>query len=704
MSDLIRHRDFYRVRELHPGERLAGYRIDDVLGRGGMGIVYRATHLALQRTDALKVIAPELAQEPRFRIRFERESQVAARIDHPNVIPIYAAGEEDGLLYIAMRFVEGTDLRAVLRREGRIDFRRAARIVAAVGAALDAAHEQGLVHRDVKPANVLIARGRDLEHVYLTDFGLAKVTASEYQGDTRAGMFIGTTDYVSPEQACGARLDARSDVYSLGCTLFHMLTGEVPYPGAFEAAKLVAHTRHPVPSVLRLAPELPPQFEAVVARAMAKQPENRYPSAGDLGRAALAAAEGRTLVIGHGEGVGTGPAAPAEATTSPAPWTQTSGTTVLATAPPMLREQSAATLEAPATPEVTAPRAPSTREPSESARSLRRRMAWGVTLVAIVAAVIVAVIVLGAGPPSHRGGAIPVGQGPDGIVVAQGSAWVANAGAGTVTRIDAISAKVISTIRFANHPVGEAPITTSGSTVWVGDGRDGTLTRIDGVTGKVLGSPIRVGSAPDAITATAGDIWIASRAGSTVSRIDAKTGAPVGTPIRVGHDPVRLGIRDGSVWVANAGSGTVTQIDAGSGQVLGTIRVGGRPGAIAFAAGMMWVANTATKTVSRIDVTSRTSVGSPIRVGIDPARMVTSESDVWVANTGSGTVTRIDPATGDVLGTIRVGGRPAGMTVAGGIVWLTAGGQPSAHHRGSVGAVMRIEARTGKLLSATATS
>ncbi len=703
MSDLVGQRDFVRgLRELQPGELLAGYRIEAVIGRGGMGIVYRATQLALQRTDALKVIAPGLAQEPQFRSRFERESQVAARIDHPNVIPIYAAGEEDGLLYIAMRFVEGTDLRAVLRREGRIDFRRAAQIVAAVGGALDAAHEQGLVHRDVKPANVLIARRRDVEHVYLTDFGLAKVTASGYQGDTRAGMFIGTTDYVSPEQACGARLDARSDVYSLGCTLFHMLTGEVPYPGAFEAAKLVAHTRHPVPSVLALAPQLPPQFEAVVARAMAKQPEHRYPSAGDLGRAALAAAEGRTLVIGRGSAVGTGPAAPAEATTSPAPWM--SGMTVLATAPPILDEEGVPTLEAPAEPDATTPRTAVAPATPRTAHSLRRRLALGGTIAAVAAAVIAAVIVLGGGGGAHHAGAITVGRAPDGVVVTQGSVWVANAGAGTVTRIDAISAKVLDTIRYASRPVGGAPITTSGSTVWVANERDGTLTRIDGVTGKVLGNPIKTGRAPDAITAAAGDIWIANRASNTVSRIDAKTGAPVGSPIRVGADPVRLGVGDGNVWVTNADSGTLTQIDGGTGQVLGTIRVGGHPGALTFAAGDIWVANTSNNTVSRIDATSKTRIGNPIQVGIDPGRIVASETGIWVANTGSGTVTRIDPATGRILGTISVGGHPGGMTVAGGIVWLTARDQSGVPQRGNAGVVMRIEARTGKLLPATATS
>ncbi len=706
---------------MQPGELLAGYRIDAVVGRGGMGIVYRATHLVLRRNDALKVIAPGIAQEPQFRRRFERESQVAAHIDHPNVIPIYAAGEENGLLYIAMRFVEGTDLRAVLRREGQIDPRRAARIVAAIGDALDAAHEQGLVHRDVKPANVLIAHRREREHVYLTDFGLAKVTTSSHHGETRAGMFLGTTDYVSPEQALGTPLDARSDVYSLGCTLFHMLTGEVPYPGAFEAAKLVAHARHAVPSVLALAPELRSEFEAVIARSMAKDPADRYPSAGDLGRAALAAAEGRTHTARRP--VATGPAAPTEAATSPGPRKRGSDRPTLETASPAAAKEPTPTLVGPAEP-VTATGHPASQPPARTRpRSVPRRWILGGIIVAAVAALIAAGIVLGAnsgrrGPASAGGGqhgrssanpftdgAIPVGRAPDGVVINQRNAWVANAGAGTVTRIDAISAKVLETIRYASHPVDEAPITTSGGNmVWVGNARDGTLTRIDGVTGKILGSPITVGGAPDAITAAAGDIWVANRSANTVSRIDASTGAPVGIPIPVGTDPVRLGVGDGSVWVANADSGTVTQIDAGTGQVLGTIRVGGHPDAIAFAAGDIWIANASTNTVSRIDATSRTPVGSPIHVGAGPGRIVASPTGLWVANTGSGTVTWLDPATGKVLGTIRTGGRPDGLTIAGGIVWVAARSQPGAHDGHAVGTVTRIEARTGKVLPASATS
>jgi len=289
---------------LSPGSVFAGYRIEAVAGRGGMGIVYLATELALERPVALKLVADQLAFDSSFSERFERESRLAASIDHPNVIPVYGAGEEHGTLYIAMRYVEGTDLRALLAAAGALEHRRAAHMVAQIGQALDAAHARGLVHRDVKPANILIA---ERDHAYLTDFGLTKRSASD-SGLTRTGEFVGTLDYIAPEQLKGERVDARSDVYALGCVLYEALTGSVPFPTDTDAAKLWAHMSDPPPSVAAARPDAPLEFEEVVRRALAKDPGERYPSAGDLGQAVLAASEGRPLPKLTGE-VATGAAA-----------------------------------------------------------------------------------------------------------------------------------------------------------------------------------------------------------------------------------------------------------------------------------------------------------------------------------------------------------------------------------------------------------
>ncbi len=275
--------------ELDTDPVIVGYRIEGLAGQGGMGIVYRATQLALGRPVALKLISPKLAADPLFRERFQRESRLAASIDHPNVIPVYEAGEANGSLFISMRWVEGYDLETLIRRGGGVEPERAARIVSQVAAALDAAHGRGLVHRDVKPANVLIVGDR-ADHVYLTDFGLVKRMSASGQL-TQSGQLLGTIDYIAPEQIQGKGNDARTDVYSLGCVLFRCLTGRVPFDTDNEVAKIYAHLNEPPPKPSDVVQGLPFAADEVVARAMAKEPEQRYASAGDLGRAALAATE-----------------------------------------------------------------------------------------------------------------------------------------------------------------------------------------------------------------------------------------------------------------------------------------------------------------------------------------------------------------------------------------------------------------------------
>ena len=292
--------------DLQPGTEVAGYRIVGTLGRGGMSVVYLAEHDWLQRKVALKVLAPQLAEDERFRERFVRESRLAASLDHPNVIPIYEAGASGGDLFIAMRYVEGTDLRTLLHEGGALEPGRAVAIVRQVAAALDAAHEQGLVHRDVKPGNVLLARQRGSEageHVYLSDFGLTKRSASD-SGITGTGQFVGTLDYAAPEQFKGGTPDARTDVYSLGCVLFECLTGSPPFTSENDAGLMYAHLQEPPPSLTARRRGLPREIDEVVAKAMAKAPADRQPAAGALADEAArrsgsasrasATAEGRT--------------------------------------------------------------------------------------------------------------------------------------------------------------------------------------------------------------------------------------------------------------------------------------------------------------------------------------------------------------------------------------------------------------------------
>ena len=255
---------------------VAGYRILDELGRGGTSVVYRAEHVRLGRPAALKLLTPALG-EADFRDRFLRESKLAASLDHPSIVPVYDAGEEDGQLYIAMACVDGSDLKTLLVREGRLPLRRALRILGQVAAALDAAHARGLVHRDVKPANILV--GPD-DRAFLTDFGVAKEVAAH--GTTRTGSFIGTSEYSAPEQIEGRDVDARADVYALACVLYESVVGTAPFHRSSEIAVLNAHLHAPPPKLSKAAPDLPAALEPVLAKALSKSPLDRYASCGEL--------------------------------------------------------------------------------------------------------------------------------------------------------------------------------------------------------------------------------------------------------------------------------------------------------------------------------------------------------------------------------------------------------------------------------------
>jgi serine/threonine protein kinase len=276
--------------QLAAGAEFGGFRIERALGYGGMGIVYLARELRLDRLVALKVIRPELAGEESFRARFRSESLTAASVEHPRVVTIFGAGERDGLLYVSMRYVDGRDLGRLISQDGPLPPEEAAAVIGQVADGLDAVHAAGLVHRDVKPANVIVEGDRvDGESAaFLTDFGLAKAMAST-AGLTATGEVIGSVDYMAPEQIEGRRVDARTDVYALGCVLLHAVSGKVPFPERESSAKMWAHLNEPPPAGPGRV------LDPVIRRAMAKDPAGRFPSAGDLGRAAVAATRGEAV-------------------------------------------------------------------------------------------------------------------------------------------------------------------------------------------------------------------------------------------------------------------------------------------------------------------------------------------------------------------------------------------------------------------------
>jgi DNA-binding beta-propeller fold protein YncE len=672
--------------ELSTGSVFAGYTIEEVAGQGGMGRVYRATQVALNRPVALKLIVPELADDPDFRARFKRESLLAASIDHPNVIPVYEAGEAEGRLFISMRWVDGTDLRSLIVDEGRLEPARAVAIVRQIAEALDAAHRRGLVHRDVKPANVLITRHGE-EHAYLTDFGLTKRAASD-SGLTATGHFVGTPDYTPPEQIKGEYADARSDVYALGCLLFHELTGQTPYQRDSEVAKMYAHLQEPPPSVVEMLPSAPRELDDVIKRALAKEPDDRYPSAGDLARAAQAALAGaapsqpeRSLATGPAAGVpeSVDATAPATPPTELAATKPVAPGEVAATAPVQ-------TAAAPPSPPPTTPPPPTRR------RSPLPIVLAGVLVVVAAVGIAAAAGVFsgsdeGAKKASSSGGGsgggapkavatIPAGDGPDGIAIQGNSVWVVNADSDTLTRIDAQKNKAVGQkVKVQRNPDS---VVVADDVAWVTNTDSGSVTRLE-VSPASSGSQvtarrnIKVGAGPEGISLGKQLVWVANGDSDTVTRIDRASGTVLNPPIGVGNKPIGIFVGPTAVWVANSFSQTVSRIDSATSKEIGApLKVGKNARSVFEAEGSLWVSNTGEGTVSRFNPKTGKQIGDPIQVGDHPKDMAAANGSIWVVNELSNSVSEIDADEGRVVGTaIPVGSTPVGIASGAGSLWVT---------------------------------
>jgi serine/threonine protein kinase len=376
------------------GTEIAGYRISGVIGRGGMSVVYAAEHVGLGRTVALKLLSATLASDPSFRERFTRESRLAATLDHPNIIQVYDAGEADGFLYIAMRHVDGVDLGTLIERSGPLPLGTTLFYIDQIASALDQAHAQGLIHRDVKPANILIARNSD--RAFLTDFGVVKQASS--QGLTKTGFFLGTFEYAAPEQIEGRAVDGRTDVYALGCVLYQCLSGEPPFKAATEGTVIHAHLVEPPPKLSTKRPDLPLGINDVIATAMAKAMDDRYRGGGEFAKALRAAALGtsteeRRVVVPptvHS------PVTPTEGATL----TPTGAATVPPAQPPTALAPQAAMGDTGGEPPAGGP--PSEpgkppREPRSVTLSTGRMLAIGAAILALIAAAVILAVVLSGG-------------------------------------------------------------------------------------------------------------------------------------------------------------------------------------------------------------------------------------------------------------------------------------------------------------------
>ena len=594
------------------GSTLAGYRIEALIARGGMGVVYRATHLGLQRPVALKVIARELVDRRGFRERFLRESRLAARLDHPAVVPVFDSREVDGELIVAMRLVEGGDLRKLIDREGPLPPQRALALLGQVAEALDAAHAAGIVHRDVKPHNVLI----EGERAFLSDFGLAKALGDS--GAASGNSVVGTAQYMSPEQWRGEEVGAAADVYSLGCVLYEALTGIVPYQRRESDTE----------------PEIPAGLEAVIERAVSKRPQDRYPSAGALLAAARErqgsglrptrvlsrGAEERTTVPLDASGPSLGPLRGRRLQWAGA------AVAVLAAAAVL-----ALTLPGGGGPAVSAPiavgRPPLRIAAADEAIWVTSERDGTLTRLNPASGEVV-------------GAPLRLGAGISGVAVGAGSVWVTDPPRGELLRIDPRRRRVTARIEVGGR---HGPVAFGAGRVWVADERGAGISAVDARGDAVYRRGLPPHAAPLRLAVGAGGLWVSSASTGAVRRIDL-SGVRPGAPIAVGRGPAGVTVAHGLVWVANSRSGTVSRVDPSTHAVVGDpIDVGGRPGGIDSGTGLVWVASSLDGTVTRIDIESGEQVGSAVSVGGEPGAVAVGSEAVWVADNEDGAVTRIEP-------------------------------------------------------------
>jgi serine/threonine-protein kinase len=603
-----------------PGGVVAGYEVQRLLGRGGMGEVYRAFDARLERPVALKLLSPRLAEDEAFRERLLRESRLAASLDHPNVVPVYDAGEAEGTLFIAMRYVDGTDLRALLRAEGPLEPERAVAIATQVAGALDAAHARGLVHRDVKPSNVLIDRAEGREHCYLADFGLTQSVTNRPVTD---GELMGTVDYVAPEQIRGDPVDGRADVYALGCLLYEALTGELPFGRASDVATIYAHLEEePVPASER-RPELREDVDAVLARAMAKDREARYDTCSAL-------AEDARSALGVAAGTG--------------------GVSRRLVA--LLAIVALAVVAALAA-ALLVGNDPSSVEPETG------------SLVGIDAA---------SGEVRDR---LTVAAQPSKIVTVDGQVWYAANNA--LWRLDpSVGTPIhVDTVGFVHD------LASLGSNVFVArDGKEpftGIVVAYEGPAG-FRGDGVDVLACSLAADRSIGGLWAAGcpnvvKVGLQGGQLSIGGTTVIPMPIPETAGSVRWCLCDmtageGSLWVVgDAGDPRVWRIGR-SGKIEATIGVPVAPRSIAVTGGSAWVSSPLDDVVVQID-TETNRVVRQIDVGRGAAGVVAGGGAVWVANQLDGTVSRIDAATARVTDEIAVGGRPTELAVGEGTVWVT---------------------------------
>ena len=631
--------------EIRIGSEFVGYRIDELIGRGGMGVVYGAYDLRLKRTVALKLIAPELALDEHFHARFARETELAMSLEHPNVVPVYDAGDVDGRFYLAMRLVEGADLGALLRVEGALQPARALAICGQIANALDAAHAKGLVHRDVKPSNVLLDES---EHVYLADFGLTR-RLDEQSGPAGEGRSVGTPAYLAPEQIEGGSIDGRTDVYALGCLLYECLTGETPFAHGSRLAVAWAHLEEEPPRTSERRPELPQAIDAVIRKAMAKEPEGRYTTCAALTSAAEDALGFRR---------------------SPSLQRRK---TVLLVAAVLVAALLAAALAAVL---ANGGHAKASATPLFARKDTVARIDPRTNKVSAV---------------------IPVGASP--VLAAAGghSVWVYNHTGSTISEIDARTNRVRKTTPNLPFPVEVSRfagpvLAANASGAWFvtggfdGDQDHSLLTRIPAAGTK---RTYRLDVAPTGVAASESAVWVVGRGANDyeVLRIDPATGRVNARTYFPSSSPVKsIAFGYGTVWVVDSDHATLYKIDARTAKRTGRLVLGGsrasRP-EIMLRGGDIWI---------RLAGSPATGVSvDPRFLDVEPSYPTPTESGedrgdlgaLWWYSWESGSLFRQEFAGGHIR-TIHVTKTPVGadgpcltsIAIGSGSLWLTAAPSP----------------------------
>lgn len=600
---------------LEKGSVVGGHEILGELGRGGMGVVYRARHVALDRERALKVIAPDLAGDPDFRRRFERESQLAASVEHPNVVAVHHAGEDGGRLFLSMSLVDGKTLADLVAREGPLAPTRVGAIVAQVAAGLDALHARGLVHRDVKPSNVLIAQEASGDVAFVSDFGLGRLDQDD-SGLTSCGDFLGSPDFIAPEQIEGEDLDHRADVYALGGLAHFALTGQAPFEGRSAAAKLVAHSNAPRPEPARVRAGLSADVDREVAKAMAVKPQDRYESAG-------AFAESLLNVLKRS------PQRSRQATLEVVALLAVCVATIVGLLAFGGTEE----------PPLSDPPRPEKSGRAEAVKTKQFPVGDGPTALTVSGGRVF-VASRDAGRVDLVGGStvalVADGLQPSSVATGFGAAWV-------VSR-DELVQFPLDTGASTSVPLGAntSDVVVSESGVYVGLESD-EVVRVDPETLAVTDT-FPVADGPRSLAAGDGSIWVACIDAGVVVRIDEAAGRVAGKPIPAGSRPNDLTVGKTGVWVIDNLEGVVRRIDTEAERVVGDpVEVGARPRGVVFDRGNVWVANYEDSTATRIRESSARVIGPPVKVGKGPADITAGAGYVWTADFDGATITRIRP-------------------------------------------------------------